>query len=570
MKVPLTIILCIWVAHLGTSSPAAEGESYVPGEIMLRVAPTYLGDDQALDDLDANLAQVALTPEKLLSRRLGIWLLKFESATLSDHEVVEIVRAAPQVQAAQFNHHVQLREIHPNDPDFDLQWALHHTGPPGIADADIDAPEAWDYGRGQVTALGDTIVLAIVDDGFNLDHPDLNYWRNWHEVPDNDLDDDGNGYIDDVQGWNAYLSRGSLPGSSHGSHVTGIAAARGSNSEGICGVGWGTEVLPIAGASGTESVVVEAYGYALEMRALYNETGGAKGAFVVATNASFGVDEGQPEDYPLWCGIYDALGEAGVLSTGATANQDWNIDEMGDMPTACGSDYLITVTNTSAYDGLYGGSGYGATTIDLGAPGASIYSTCLGTGYCYKTGTSMATPHVTGAIAVLLSNAAESLLEQYRSSPGAVALDLKGYILDGVDQLGALSGITVSGGRLNLAGALSLLPRSMSSTDESFGDRASGGVRIVGASPNPSFGVTNLLLHSSGGRGGGGQDQVTIYDHAGRRVRTLPVQASTAGELAVTWDGRDHRGLEVLSGVYYCNLDAGASPGLAQRVIVVR
>lgn len=570
MKVPLTTILCIGSAILGANSIAAEGESYVPGELMLRIAPAHLGDDQVLDELDAHLAEVALTPEKLLSRRLGIWLMRFDSETLSDRAVVEAVRDAAQVGEAQFNHYVQLREVYPNDPGFDLQWPLHHTGPPGIADADIDAPEAWDYGRGQVTALGDTIVLAIVDDGFNLNHPDLNFWRNWHEIPDNDLDDDGNGYIDDVQGWNAYLSRGSLPGSSHGSHVSGIAAARGSNSEGICGVGWGTEILPIAGASGTESVVVEAYGYALEMRALYNETSGAKGAFVVATNASFGVDEGQPEDFPLWCGIYDALGEAGVLSTGATANQDWNIDEVGDMPTACSSDYLITVTNTSAYDGLYGGSGYGATTIDLGAPGAYVYSTCLGADYCYKTGTSMATPHVTGTIAVLLSNAAESLLDQYRSTPGAVALEVKGYILDGVDPLSALSGITVSGGRLNAAGALELLPRSMSSTDEIPRNGEVGGVRIVGASPNPSFGVTHLLLYQAEGSDAAAREQVAIYDNAGRRVRTLPIQASSERELTITWDGRDHRGAEVISGVYYCNLGAGTSSGPAHRVIVVR
>src|SRR5690606_10330895 len=108
-------------------------------------------------------------------------------------------------------------------------------------------------------------------------------------------------------------------------------------------------------------------------------------------------------NYPIWCGFYDDLGAHGILSAGATANANWNIDTMGDVPTACPSDYMVAVTNTTHNDTKNGGAGYGATQIDLGAPGTSILSTTPGGGYGTSTGTSMATPHVAGAIGLIIS-----------------------------------------------------------------------------------------------------------------------------------------------------------------------
>ncbi|MCK4694239.1 MAG: S8 family serine peptidase, partial [Candidatus Cloacimonetes bacterium] len=197
------------------------------------------------------------------------------------------------------------------------------------------------------------------------------------------------------------------------------------------------------------------------MRASYNETDGELGAFVVATNASFGVNYANPANYPLWCAMYDTLGYVGVLSTGATMNINVNVDETGDMPTACDSDYLITVTNTTHNDLKNSSAAYGPTTIDLGAPGTTIKSTDLSNTYTYKTGTSMATPQVTGAIGLLFSAAPVSFLEQYEQNPSEVALLIKQYILDGVDPLEDLDGITVSGGRLNIFNSLLLLPSSV-------------------------------------------------------------------------------------------------------------
>ncbi|MDH3268744.1 MAG: S8 family serine peptidase, partial [Ignavibacteria bacterium] len=369
------------------------------------------------------------------------------------------------VNIVQFNHQVALRESFdefaaqfanfPDDPMFNQQWGLHNTGQSGgTPDADIDAPEAWDLNTGGVTALGDTIVVAIVDGGCQLNHPDLTYWYNWNEIPGNSIDDDGNGYIDDIRGWNAYNNTPNVPSSSHGTHVSGISGAKGNNNLGVSGVNWNVKVMPIAGSSSNEATVVAAYAYALELRAQYNETNGVLGAFVVATNSSFGVDYGQPVNYPIWCAMYDSLGVYGILSCGATANLNIDIDINGDVPTACPSDYMIAVTNTTRTDAKNSGAAYGLTTIDLGAPGTSILSTDVNSNYTNKTGTSMATPMVTGAIALMYSAADTSRMLYYKSNIPAGTLMFRDVLLNGVDSIEALQGITVTGGRLNVFNAV--------------------------------------------------------------------------------------------------------------------
>src|SRR5690606_7841154 len=146
----------------------------------------------------------------------------------------------------------------------------------GIEGADIDATLAWDITTAGVTALGDTIVIAVIDEGFQLNHPDLiqNFFRNNSEIPNNGIDDDQNGYIDDVGGWNAFNNTGIIPQNSHGTHVSGIVSARGNNGAGVTGVNWVAKILPIAGSSGDESTVIAAYAYAAEMRILYDQTHG--------------------------------------------------------------------------------------------------------------------------------------------------------------------------------------------------------------------------------------------------------------------------------------------------------
>ena len=442
----------------------SQEENIIRGELLVQFRP-----EANLESFENTFTQYKVETDQLLSRRMNIWLVKYNIARISDLEMLNRIKSNSAVKEAQFNHYVELRDnidpeeifglsdrsAFPNDPQFNQQWALNNTGQTGgLNDADIDAPEAWNFTTGGLTALGDTIVVAIIDGGCDLNHQDLTYWINWAEIPNNSIDDDGNGYIDDYRGWNAYNNNGNVPSDGHGTHVSGIAGAKGNNNLGVSGVNWNVKIMPIAGASGDEATVVAAYGYVLEMRSLYNETNGNEGAFVVSTNASFGVDFGQPANFPLWCAIYDSLGVQGVLSCGATANLNINIDIEGDIPTACPSPWLISVTNTTHNDVKNSGAAFGLTTIDLGAPGTDILSTFPGNSYGLSSGTSMATPTVTGAIALMFAAANSGLIQSYKANPSNGAIVFRDFLFAGTDPIASLQGITVTGGRLNVYNAI--------------------------------------------------------------------------------------------------------------------
>jgi subtilisin family serine protease len=454
-KLSTLLAIILLIPLLISHKPPRGNKPYVEGQIMVQLRPNSAiqRQQQMLNDVLANFKSVNLEMVEKLSQRSNIFLLGFNPDLVNDKQLLEEIKAQPNVELAQFNHYIQQREIIPDDEFFGLQWNLHNTGlTGGTYDADIDAPEAWGLGTSGITATGDTIVVAIVDDGFEINHEDLSFWKNYHEIPGNGIDDDTNGYVDDYDGWNVYNSSGQIIPADHGTHVAGIAAAHGDNSIGVTGVNMHVKIMPVVASSTNEAIAVAGYAYVLEMRSLYNETGGEKGAFVVSTNCSFGVNNGQPEDYPIWGAMYDSLGMVGILSSGATANANLNIDITGDIPTAFPSDYLITVTNTDKNDVKNSFAAYGLTTIDLGAPGTSIYSTLLITNgtYGYKTGTSMAAPHVAGAVAYMFSVASEDLMIAYHDDPPAVALLIKQYILEGTDPLPSLEGKTVTGGRLNI------------------------------------------------------------------------------------------------------------------------
>lgn len=448
MKIAIKFLLFLFLGQLVFAQAA---DQYVPGELIIQLRKTPLSPEATIASLGQSFPDMELTAQKCLSLRMRIWLVTFENTLYQDQQVLAMIKAHPLVMRAQFNHYVTVRETWPDDPLFADQWSLMNTGQlGGIPGSDIDAILAWDMTTGGLTVLGDTIVLAIVDLGFDLGHEDINYWKNYQEIPGNGIDDDENGYTDDYDGWNAIASNGQLPVNNHGTHVTGIAGARGNNGVGVSGVNWGVQTMPIASPTRIESGVVEAYGYILEMRARYNESGGEEGAFVVASNASFGVDQADTADYPVWGAMYDSLGFQGILSTGATANANWDIDVVGDVPTAFSSEYLITVTNTNHQDVKYPQAGYGATTIDLGAPGYMIRSTTINNQYDYKSGTSMSTPHVTGAIGLLFAGADSLTMLAYHENPAEWALVFRDIVLNTVDKLPSLDNITVTEGRLNL------------------------------------------------------------------------------------------------------------------------
>ncbi|MBK8550061.1 MAG: S8 family serine peptidase [Ignavibacteria bacterium] len=424
-----------------------QDNNYLEGDIIVM----FKSDINAQDFVN-NFTDIDLKVKEILVPDMNIYLFHYDVARSQPVDALMSVMRNDKVAIAQFNHYVTERVI-PNDTRFAEQWDKHNTGQTGgTADADIDAPEAWETTAGGLTVFGDTIVVAIVDGGQQVAHPDLDTWTNWAEIPGNGIDDDNNGYIDDINGWNANLNNGTIPANQHGTHCAGIAGAKGNNNLGVAGVNMNVKTMPVVyGNSPTlEQSVVKAYGYVLKQRKIYNQTNGTQGAFIVSTNSSFGVDNGNPANYPLWCGFYDSLGAAGILNAGAGPNNNVNIDVVGDIPTTCPSPYMIAVTNTTNTDAKNSGAGYGAINMDLGAPGTNILSTVPTSSYGLLTGTSMATPQVAGAVGLLYAGASSIFINLARNDPDSAALLFKQYILASVDTIPSLAGITVSNGRLNV------------------------------------------------------------------------------------------------------------------------
>lgn len=401
-----------------------------------------------------------LAIERELVKGMNIWLLSFDFTTINEHLFLTEVRRDEEILNAQFNHHIDYR-ITPNDTDFNAQWQYLNTGQSGgTPGVDLDADLAWDVTTGGLTAEGDTIVVCVIDGGVDIDHEDLApiLWKNHAEIPNNGIDDDNNGFIDDYLGWNVDSDDDNIDYGTHGTPVTGIVGAKGNNNVGVTGVSWDVQVMHIKDGNGlNEASVLEAYSYPLIMRKRYNATNGEQGAFVVATNASWGIDNAQPEDAPIWCAFYDTLGVAGILNCGATTNSNTNVDIDGDLPTTCTSDYLIAVTNVNHTDNKVANAGYGATSIDLGAFGEGTYTTKQNGNYGTFGGTSGATPHVSGAIGLLYSAPCEGFISLAKASPAEATLLMKAFILNGVDANASLSGITTTEGRLNINNSMSLL-----------------------------------------------------------------------------------------------------------------
>lgn len=431
---------------------------YVEGEFMV-LLHEKVDAAQWCEELGA-VSGVKFAPKQRLAQTMNLWLVSFDPQQADTREAMYLADRTEESIITQLNHNNLVLRSFPDDALFDEQWALYNDGTNGgTGTADIDATLAWDITTGGATLRGDSIVVAVIDGGFDLAHEDLvdNWFVNEAEIPGNNVDDDGNGFTDDVTGWNFYINGPELPLDAHGTHVAGTVGAKGNNGIGVTGVNWDVKLLPIAGSSNIESTVIAAYGYVLDMRRAYNQSGGLQGAFIVATNSSFGVDDGSPGDYPLWCAMYDSLGQQGILSAGATVNSYVDVDIIGDIPTTCPSDFLIAVTNTTASDYI-SSAGYGKINIDIGAPGNKIYSTTGNDSYGFNGGTSMATPHVSGAIALMYSALCTRVLEAYKYDPAGLALYMRQKLLKGVDKVNDLEDLVATGGRLNLYRAIESLP----------------------------------------------------------------------------------------------------------------
>ena len=467
----------------------AQNAQRIPDELIVQLFKDVSIENVVSKINSDNALQIKIN--KTLSERLNIYTINFDAEIINAEKIYNIFFTHPLVANVQFNHVTQQRSL-PDDPLFYQQWNMYNDGTTGgLEDSDIDAELAWDIATGGLTALGDTIVVAVVGEGAEFDHEDLNYWKNYNEIPLNLIDDDGNGYIDDYDGWNSTDTNGIVPDNRfHGSHVAGIIGAKGNNGIGVAGVNWNVKILPVHNIS-NEADAVASYSYVFVMRELYDQTDGAKGAFIVATNSSFGVDFGNPDSFPIWCAMYDSLGSLGILSVGATANFSANIDVILDIPTACPSNHLVTVTNTDKADNLFIAA-YGPNSIDLGAPGQLVYSTQLDNLYGFQSGTSMSAPHIAGTIALLFSAACEKFMLDYKYNPSSMALLLKDYILNGVDFVDDLNGITVSNGRLNVFHALNNLVETGYCSGDNIDDQNTA--FALNCYPNP---VSEKLFISS-------------------------------------------------------------------------
>lgn len=442
MKNPLPKLLFLY-SFLACSALAAQTAPHRPGEFLVS-----LTEDQ--DAVVLTRRMPALSSVEKVSKFLNIWLLYAE---LPEQDVLAWLRKQPEVRSAQFNHFLENRNI-PNDPLFAQQWHLRNDGINGdVFDADLDAEQAWDFSTGGLTPAGDTIVIAVIDGGLDAAHPDLlpNLWHNWADIPNNNLDEDGNGYTDDFRGWNVSTESDAIEAISttHGTPVSAILGARGNNGLGVTGVMWNTKIMFVA-ASGTEAKVLAAYDYVYQSRQRYNSTWGASGAFVVVVNCSWGINYGQPSDAPLWCEAFDKLGAVGIVSVAATANLPVDVDIVGDLPTACPSNYLISVTSLNSSDEKAANAGWGTTHVDLGAYGHEVFTAASNNGYGHFSGTSFAAPQVAGAVGLLYSAPCPNLIALAKTDPASAAFWAKSLILENVTPNPSLSGKTFTDGRLNL------------------------------------------------------------------------------------------------------------------------
>ncbi len=377
-----------------------------------------------------------------------------------------------------------------------LQWQLDNHGDFGPCDVDMDLIDAWQITTGGKTFSGKEIVVAIIDRGVQLTHEDLasNIWINKDEIPDNGIDDDHNGYIDDIHGWNFNNNTNDVSlegyGHPHGTAVNGIIGADGTNDIGISGVNQSVKLLNLVRGNDTTSIF-ECYEYLIALRKKFNETEGREGALIVAVNQSWGVGSLFASDNPYWCNQIDAMGEQGILSVAAAPNEAIDIDSLGDLPSLCPSEYQVSVTNSNYLDEKIISAGYGAISVDLSAPGYNSFTTAINNNYAYFSGTSAAAPYVAGAIGILSALPLEEWENLMKNSPSEAALLLRNQILNNTDALISGSELIASGGRLNIYKAMKGMCIELNAID--LLNQLDRKDQVLSLYPNPAI-IDNALL----------------------------------------------------------------------------
>jgi subtilisin family serine protease len=394
---------------------------------------------------------------KPIAGELNLGLMKTEVAL---SKVSDSLKQDPDVEYVEPNYLYYAFDT-PNDPSFNRLWGMNNTGQTGgTPDVDIDAPEAW------TVTKGDTgIIVGVIDTGVDYKHPDLaaNMWTNpgedaWADPNDpntgNGIDDDNNGYVDDWRGWDfANNDNDPFDDNGHGTHVSGTIGAAGNNGVGVVGVNWKVKIMPLkflsGSGAGSLSAAIEAIAYAnsFGVNLTNNSWGGGSrsqaledaiasahqaNSLFVAAAGNNGTDNDATANYPSNYDVPNVLAVAAIDHNGERAL--WGSG--GGTPGLCGCNGTGG-TNPP-------GSNFGATTVDLGAPGKDIFSTTPDNTYSTFSGTSMATPHVSGIAALTLSK-----------FPTLTDVQLKDKLMRSIDPAPSLQGKTVTGGILNAFKAVS-------------------------------------------------------------------------------------------------------------------
>lgn len=407
---------------------------YVPDELILGMTESDLGL-MSLESLEGEVVERFSFGPSLQGVSKELLRLKFGPGTdlveqLKRLQSLPGVAYAVPNEVIRLNDEASLAEANPSkspDAPNDLDprlWGLHNHHNPG---ADISAREAWEITTGSQNGP----LVAVIDSGADYHHPDLrpNISTNPGEIPDDGLDNDGNGVVDDYFGYNAYDDTGDpLDRRGHGSHCTGTIAAAGNNGIGVTGVNWNANILPVKIFNDDGVTTVDA---------ILRGIAYAKQRGAVITSNSWGSANFNPA-------IFDAFASMPGLHVMAAGNSKGDIATMPSFPANFPLPNILTVGATDRQDQPAVFTNFGRTTVELFAPGHEILSTVPGGKYAYKSGTSMACPHVTGAAALVKT-----------AFPDLGPLDLKDRLTYSTDPLSSVSQMAISGGRLNAARALS-------------------------------------------------------------------------------------------------------------------
>jgi thermitase len=522
----------------------ADTHEAVPGEYIVKLKHDVnsINAKALSNELGAYIKTTIPTGNLVVVKRPVFEMQASAVKSLSQNDLVEF---------AEPNYIYRISRL-PNDPDLGKLWGIKNSGQvdknlvagPGTAGIDVDAERAWDLTQGS-----DEVVVAVIDTGIDYNHPDLreNMWKNQAELNGTaGVDDDGNGFVDDIYGYDFTTGNGDadpMDDHSHGTHCAGTIGARGDDGAGIVGVAWKVKLMPVkflsASGGGTLEGAVKSIDYATKMGVdvMSNSWGG--GGFSQALKESI-----------------ERAHAAGIVFTAAAGNSSSNNDSSPNYPSNYEVPNVIAVAALDNRGQLASFSSYGRRTVHVAAPGVNVYSSVLNNRYAHYSGTSMATPHVSGVVALLKAH-----------EPTLTNVQIKERLIRTARALSGIQGKTQSG----LVSAYMALTNQVAPPDPNDpANWASQTVAISSAHPytkdtNQVFevsvqGAREISLYFSRLDTERGYDKVTLFDAAGTKVGELhgsfddsysPVIAGSYVKIVFTSDDSVERyGFDITKAAY--------------------